>query len=160
MTEAGFSIEGAQQELVEFKRSLAGVVPDPTSYRVLELNKEYSPQEIKTELQKISSYLAYLYGMTGNFGAENIVVSKGFKRGLSVARLDPSLSGTTLAEKDAQLIAKVPEFAKYAKEEILAEAYLEIIKGWAKAYEAAYTGASRMLSADEAEASATSSRTP
>lgn len=158
MSDSGFSIEGAQKELDEFTKSIAGVVPNPSHYRVLELNKTYSLEEIKLELQKFSSYLTYLYAMIGKMDAEHIILSRGLKKGLAVARLDPNLKSSGVGDREAEILAASPEFAKYTKEEILSDAYLQILKGWAKAYEAAYTGASRMLSADEAESAAISSR--
>lgn len=161
MTEAGFSIEGGLQEVDDFLKSIAGFVPNPTHYRVLELNKEYTPDEIKKELQKFSSYLSYLYAFLGRMNAEHIVVSKGLKKGMSIARLDSSLDqNLSLTDREAQVLANSPDFARYTKQDILSEAYVEILKGWCKSYEAAYIGASRMLSADEAEAQAISTRVP
>lgn len=159
MTEAGFSVESGIEEVKDFTKSIAGVVPDPTHYRVLELNKSYTPEEIKRELQKFSSYLTYLYALIGEMDAEHIVVSKGLKKGMSIARIDPSFDKQlSLTDREAQILATSPDFAKYTKMDIIGEACLQVLKGWAKSYEAAYTGASRMLSADEAEAQAISSR--
>lgn len=148
----GFTVEGAQKELDEFKKSIEHVVPNPINYRVIDPKKDYSTDEIKKLLQEFGSYLSYLHAFIGRLSGEYTIVNKGLKNGLAVAILDPELANLkTLAEREAHILANSPDFAHYKKMEIVAEAEIEMLKGWAKGFETAYAAVSRMLSASEAD---------
>lgn len=140
-----YSVTSAQEKLDEFQKSLEMLVPNPSGYRLLDLNREYTPQELRDLLQKYGSYVATLCSLEGRLEAESVLVDKGFKTGLAVAitQLDPK---ATVSAREAEILATNDTFRDLKKLQIYNEAYMALLKGWKDAYTQAYTTVSRLIS--------------
>lgn len=156
MSEEGFTVEGAQTKLDGFIADLTKLVPNPGAQRLLEINREYTPPELRSLLQQFSSYLSTLYGFQGRIEAESILINEAYKTGSDVAILD-SIEGTITAKK-ARLIKENPAYARLRRLEIQNDAYKALLAGWIKSYESAYTGVSRIITLTVGELGAQSSR--
>lgn len=148
----GFTVENARANLDQFEALLEASVPNPYKQRLLDLNHEYTMVELRQLLQQFSSYLASLCAVQGKVEAEYTLIKKGLKTGLDVASLDGNLKSSTVTGREAELILNNEDFAKLKRMEIYNEANLQLVNGWVKAYQAAYTGASRIFSVDSVEA--------
>src|SRR3989304_4475578 len=160
MTTDGFTIEGARKELDEFEKNLEQFAPNPINNRLLSLDHEYTMIELRGLLQHFGSYLATLTVIQGRIEAECQIIHKGLKTGLDIASLNPEIKANTITGKEAEIMASNENFAALKRLEIRIEARLAIIKGWTKAYEWAYTAASRIFSVDSVEASLVTNRVP
>jgi hypothetical protein len=140
-----YSVAVATEKLDEFQKSLEMLIPNPSNYRLLDLNREYTPQELRDLLQKYGSYVATLCSLEGRLEAESVLVDKGLKTGLAVAitQLDPK---TTIAAREAEVLASSDTFRDLRKMQIYNEAYSALLKGWKDAYQQAYTTVSRLIS--------------
>lgn len=152
MTNEGFTIQNAHQNLELFQAEIEKLVPNPITHRLLALDHEYTMIELRDLLQHFSSYLASLCGIQGRVEAEFVLIKKGLKTGLDVASLNNELVSSTVTGKEAELIASNESFAELKKLEIYNEANLALVNGWVKAYENAYRGVSRIFSVDSVEA--------
>lgn len=141
-----FTVDRAREKLDEFQASLEKLVPNPSSYRLLDLDREYTPVELRDILQRYSSYLATLYSLRGRIRAESIIVDRGFKTGMAVARSQNPAKTTTIADKEADILANNEGFRELKKMQIFNETYEALIDGWIEAYGQAYSGVSRIIS--------------
>lgn len=141
-----FTVERAREKLEEFKAGLVKLVPDPSTYRLLDLDKDYTPVELRDLLQHYSSYLATLYSLRGRIRAESIIVDRGFKTGMAVARARSGLSKATVADREAEILSENQGFRDLKKMQIFNETYEALLDGWIEAYAQAYAGASRITS--------------
>lgn len=147
----GFTIEAAKESLEQFTKYMEQRVPNPVTSILIDINHEYTMIELRSLLQQFSSHLATLCGIQGQVEAEYTLIKKGLKTGLDVASLGDETK-STVTEKEAKLISSNDEFARWKRIEIFMEGNLIQVKSWVKAYEAAYTGASRIFSVDSVEA--------
>jgi hypothetical protein len=152
MTTGSLTIASARKDLDEFVKILEQIAPNPASNRLLAIDHEYSMVEIRDLLQHFGSYLASLIGIQGRIEAEQTIISKALKIGISIAILKPEIQSTTISGKEAELLSQDDGFAETKRLEIKNEARLTLVKSWVKAYEAAYTAASRIFSVDSTEA--------
>lgn len=144
MTE-DFSIASARQKLDNFKDQLEKLVPNPGANRLLDLNREYTPDELRSLLQQFGSYISSLAAVVGQIEAEHLIVSEGLKTGMEIAMEQMELKGTTITQRKAELMANDSRFADLRKLEIMNEAMLALVRGWLKSYESAYASVSRII---------------
>lgn len=141
-----YSVQLAQEKLDEFQKSLEMLVPNPSGYRLLDLNREYTPQELRDLLQKYGSYVATLCSLEGRLEAESVLVDKGLKTGLSVAVTQLDSKTTTVSGREAEILASNEMFRDLKKLQIYNEAYMALLKGWKDAYQQGYSTVSRLIS--------------
>lgn len=153
MTSNSLTIESARKDLDEFQTGLLEkIAPNPAANRLLSLDHEYTMVEIRDLLQHFGSYLASLIAIQGRIEAEQTIISKALKIGIGIAILEPEIKSSSITGKEAELLSKNEDFAGLKRLEIKNEARLTLVKSWVKAYEAAYTAASRIFSVDSTEA--------
>lgn len=141
-----YSVERAQEKLDEFQKSLEMLVPNPSAYRLLDLNREYTPQELRDLLQKYGSYVATLCSLEGRLEAEYVLVDKGLKTGLAVAVSQLDSKTSTVSGREAEIYASNEMFRDLKKLQIYNEAYSSLLKGWKDAYLQGYSTVSRLVS--------------
>lgn len=145
MTE-DYSIEGARLKLDEFQSQLEQLIPNPSTYRLLDLEKEYTPTELRDLLQRYGSYLSNLYALEGRIEAEALLVDRGFKTGLAVAVAQSESKTSTISGKEAEILASNSAFRDLKKLQIYNDSYITLIKGWREAYQQGYNTVSRLIS--------------
>lgn len=141
-----FTLENAMAKLKSFEEQLAMIVPDPNRERLLELNREYTPDELKALLQKFSSYLASLDAWEGRLEAECHILRKGLATGIAVASARLDSKDKTVSGREAEVLSENEGLRQCKILEIESGANLLIIQGWRKAYSDAYVGVSRIVS--------------
>ena len=140
-----YSVDGARVKLDEFQAQIEKIVPNPGAYRLLDIGKEYTPQELRDLLQRYGSYLANLYAIEGRLEAEALLVDRGFKTGLAVAVTQLDSKTTTVSGRESEVLASNQGFRDLKKLQIYNESYMALLKGWREAYAQAYATVSRLI---------------
>jgi len=132
---------------------------NPAKARLIEHNREYTPVELRGLLQLFGSNLAILHAIQAKTDAQGYALDESFKVGMKIA-IKEIPGGDTIASKEGTILQQNALFKQTKRMAINHESVLITIKGWVKAYEAAYTAVSRMLSMDLGEMEMTSVRIP
>lgn len=145
-------------EMDSVEASLEKEMLNPAKARLINHNQEYTGAELRAQLQYLGSCLSVLHATVAKTEAQGYALDESFKMGMKVAIKD--VAGPTLAERESTVLTQNEVFRKTKKMGINHEALLILLKGWVKAYEAAYTAISRMLSMDLGEMGMQTSRLP
>lgn len=146
------------KRLDEFEADLAKVVPNPGSGRLLDLYKEYTPDEMRSMLQCYGSYISTLHHTEAMIEAQYIALKQGLKTGMNVMVSQYQGSQTTIAGKEGEIISDNELMRNTRRMEIDHEAFLTLIKGWREAYQQAWSTISRIISLKIGESSLQSDR--
>lgn len=159
MSEESYTLQHTYQKLDALVVDLEKIAPNPTKYRLIDLNKEYTPQELRDLLQKFGSYLSSIHPIEARIEAECHAIKEGLKTGLSIAVARAEKEGT-VKDREAHILSTNEALKKTRMLQIDNESSLIIVQGWRKAYEAAYTCVSRIVTLELGEMQHTDLRTP
>lgn len=159
MSEDSYTLQNTYQKLDALVLDLEKIAPNPTKYRLIDLDKEYTPQELRDLLQKFGSYLSSIHPIEARIEAECHAIKEGLKTGLSIAVVKEEKNGT-IKDREAYVLSINEALKKTRMLQIDNESSLIIVQGWRKAYEAAYTCVSRIITLELGEMQFADSRTP
>lgn len=148
------------KHLDELEADLEKQIPNPGKVRLLDLDKEYLPAELRDLLQHFGSYLSNLHHIEAIIEAQGHALREGFKTGLTVAMAQSNSSASTVSGKEAEVLANNELLRDTRKMQIDHEATLILIKGWRQAYEQAFQTVSRLITLAIGEVQLQTNRTP
>jgi len=148
------------KHLDELEADLEKQMPNPGKVRLIELDKEYLPTELRDLLQRFGSYLANLYHIEAMVEAQGHALREGFKTGLTVAIAQSGSTANTVTAKEAEVLANNELLRDTRKMQIDHEATLILIKGWRTSYEQAHQTVSRLITLAIGEVQLQTNRTP
>lgn len=134
------------KRLDEFELDLEKLVPNPGKQRLIDLDHEYTPAELRELLQRFGSYLASLHNLEGKIEGQCHALREGFKNGIAIAVANSESKTSTITGKEAEVLASNELFKQTKRMQIDHEATLLVIKGWRQAYEQAWATVSRIIS--------------
>lgn len=157
MSEVSFLTE-ARIGLAKFCTELGIFVPDPTPYRLIDPDADYTPEQLRALLQRFGAYISSLTAFFGKLESEHSLMEKNYKlsRKIMMGRYDGP-STTTLAERESQLLNtdQGQELIRLEQDVIRSESSIIVVKSWINSYESAYTSISRVVAVMESEANST-----
>jgi hypothetical protein len=140
------------KKLDEFESDLEKQIPNPGKQRLLDIDKEYLPFELRDLLQRFGSYIATLHHLEGMVEAQCLTLKEGFKTGMSVAITQLESPEATVSGRESQVLATNELFRQTKRMQIDNEAILALLKGWREAYETAWNTTSRLITLAVGEA--------
>lgn len=138
-----YSLQQTYGKLDALILDLEKIAPNPAKYRLIDLEREYTPQELRDLLQRFGSYLSSIHPIEARIEAECHAVREAMKTGVSVAMLTEEKG--TIKEKEASVLTHNDGLRLTRGLQIDCESSLILIQGWRKAFEAAYTCVSRLI---------------
>ena len=153
LTSEGFTVENARKKVDLFEKDLEQMVANPAAQRLINIDVEYTPTELRDLLQHFGSYLATLDALQGKMEAECHLLQKGLKTGIAVSIASKKPKTGTISGDEAEILLASANLRSLKKMEIENEACLLLLKGWIKAYTDAYTAVSRIISIELGEVS-------
>jgi hypothetical protein len=120
-------------------------IPNPSGTYLIDINKEYSPEELRSLLQRFGSYLSILYGLEGKVEGQCHALKEGYKTGLQVALVRQTTNGKTVKDREGEIVSGNDMFLTTRRMEIDNESVLKVIQGYRKSYESAYNTISRLI---------------
>lgn len=143
--------------LDQIELSLEQHMPNPSKIALIE-EREYTPTELQDLLQKLGGHLATLHTLLGKNYATAHSLKEGFKGAIRVGMVDMETKETTIAGKEAELMAHSELLRQTKRIEIQSEASISLLKGWVDAYETAWQTISRIITLRMGEASLSTGR--
>lgn len=134
------------KKLDDVELDLERLMPNPGKVRLLDLEVEYSPYELRELLQRFGSYLATLHHMESLIEAQGHALKEGFNNGMKVAMAQTTSKETTVTGKESEILASNEVFKHTKRMQIDHEATLLLVKGWRQSYEQAWSTVSRLMS--------------
>lgn len=133
------------QEIDNLEEEIAKEMPNPR-YIFLELDKEYTPQQLRDLIQRFGIYLASLTKRESILEAQCHALKQSYENGIAVAMASGSdTSSKTLKGKEAEILANNELFINTKRLQISSESALLVVQGWRKSYEHLYALASRLI---------------
>lgn len=132
------------KKLDEFEADLERMMPHPGKVRLLDLDREYTPTELRDLLQRFGSYLSNLHHLEAMIEAQGHALRESYKVSMGVAIRD--LEAGTLRDREAEVLSGSETFKQTKRMEIEHQSTLTLIKGWRVAYEQAWSTVSRLIS--------------
>lgn len=133
------------KHLDDLEEDLAKQIPNPGKVRLIELDREYLPSELRDLLQRFGSYLANLNHIEAMVEAQNHALKEGLKTAMSVAMAKSESTAKTVSGVEADVMASNELLRDTRKMQIDHEATLILIRGWRTAYEQAHQTVSRLI---------------
>lgn len=121
-------------------------IPDPGKYRLIQVDHQYTPDELRKLLQSFGGYLANLYAIEAKLLAQKLALEKGMKTGLQVAMVRIENKKSTVKDREGEVLSENELLLNTRRLEIDTGSAYELASGWRKSYESAYNAASRMIS--------------
>lgn len=144
MPEQPFTIEIAFNKLEDLIKELEKICPDPAKGRIIDIEKEYTPQELRDLLQKFGSYLSSLHTIEAKIEAQCHAIKEGLKTGISLS-VSQMENKATIKDREANLLASNESLRELKRMQIYYESYLTLVQGWRQAYHSAYSTISRLI---------------
>lgn len=144
----------------EFEEELEKEVPNPSKTRQIDINKEYTPTELRDLLQHFGSYLSTLHRIEARVEAQAHALKSGFNTAMAVAAARSQSKSTTVSAREAEVLVGNELLKQTRRMQIDQEAMHILIKGWVASYEAAYTAISRIISIELGEVALQTGRHP
>lgn len=132
--------------LDEFEAELDKLVPNPANTRQIELDQEYTPEELRNLLQHFGSYLTTLNGLEARAEAQCHALKEGFNTGIKIAVANAADKKGTVSAREGDVLAASDLFKHTKRMQIDNESVLLLIKGRRSAYEEAWATTSRLIS--------------
>lgn len=147
-------------KLEDFEAELEQLIPNPHKQRLIDLDTEYTPEDLENMLQKFGSYLASLHHTEGMLEAQCHALKQGLKTGMDIAIAQNSTINKipTVSGRETAMLSGQEVFRDTRKMQIEFESTLLLVKGWRNAYEQAWTTTSRIISLRIGEAGLQTSR--
>lgn len=149
------------ESIEEYRSELARTVaPDPITTRIIDINRQYSPEELRAGLQACTSYLATLFAIEGLLEGQSGALTKALKTGLSISAVNLITGETSVSGREAAALASSDILRNTRKLEIDTDSRLSVVTGFRKAYETAQFGFSRLISLHIGESDLQTDRHP
>lgn len=149
----GFGWWTIYKKIDEVEEQLASMMPHPGKGRLIDIDKEYLPSELRDLLQRFGSYLATLHYQQGMLEAQVHGIKEGFKTSMNVALSQLDSKAATVSVREGEVISSNALLRETRKMWIEREAVLLLLQGWVKSFEAAYASISRIASIEISELS-------
>lgn len=146
MVTEGFSIEGARKHVDDFEAGLEKLVVNPRKERILPIDREYTPVELRDMLQRFGSSLAILSSMEGKIESECHLLKEGLKTSTAITVVKEKPKTGSVSGDEAFVLEGSEALRHIRKLQIYNESVLLALKGWRRAYDDAYVSVSRMIS--------------
>lgn len=148
------------KDIDEIEIDLEKLMVHPGKERLIEIGKEYNPTELRDMLQTFGSNVSTLHVIEGKISGHCHGLREGFKTGMAIAIARLDSKAATITAKENEILDKQELFRDTKKLQIKNEACLELVQGWRKAYENAWSTVSRIISLEIGEASLQTGRHP
>lgn len=142
------------EEINNLEKSLSHEMPNP-SQLYLDLNKEYTPSELRDLIQHFGSYLATLAKRESIWEAQCHALKQSYDNGLAITMARNELKSSTAKGKEAEALSMSEQLIETKQWQISYESALIVIQGWRKSYEHLYALASRLITLTLGELEAT-----
>lgn len=154
-----YSLYRTYEKMDSIVKDLEKIAPNPITTRVIEYDKEYTPQELRDLLQRFGSFLSTIHPLEARIEAECYAIREALKTGMAICIANLDEKGT-VKDREAMVMASNEGLRKTRMLQIDNESSLIIVQGWRKAYESAYSTTSRLITLALGEAEFMSSRVP
>jgi hypothetical protein len=141
-------------EINNLEKNLSQEIPNPSKF-YLDLDKEYTPSELRDLIQHFGSYLALLTKRESIWEAQCHALKQSYDNGLAIAVALSDVKSSTAKGKEAQALANNELLIETKRMQISYESALIVVQGWRKSYEHLYALASRLITLTLGELEAT-----
>lgn len=132
-------IDGIEKELTAM-----GIL-DPSKYRLIDPEHQYTPDELRSLLQRFGSFLSNLHAIEQKLVAQNYALKEGLKTGLKVTASKTESKAKSVGDRDAEILSSNELLLETRRLEIDTGSLIELVSGWRKSYESAYATTSRLI---------------
>lgn len=133
-------------KIADIEKELTSMgIPDPSKYRLISIDHQYTPSELRDLLQKFGSYLSNLFAVEQKLVAQNHALKEGLKTGLKVAMQNLEDKKGSVTDRESEVLSNNELLLNTRRLEIDTASLMELVSGWRKAYESAYATASRLI---------------